>query len=186
MNIRIRYFASVRELMGTGASAIALDPGASVSDALERLADHNPRIETAFRACLPMVNQEYVNRGHVLQEGDELALIPPVSGGSPECSDKRFWVTAEPLDPTKIEQMVATPNAGAVVLFAGTVRGHARGKKVLKLEYEAYAPAAEKMLERIGEEIAGRWNVERVAIVHRTGSLQVGGASVVIGVSSAH
>lgn len=182
MNIRIRYFASIRELMGTGSTSTELPAGMTVAEALSQLANSDPRVERAFSACLPMVNQEYVDRGHQLQDGDELALIPPVSGGAPF----HFEVTEEPLNSARIEAMVATPGSGAVVVFVGTVRDHARGHQVLRLEYEAYAPAAEKMLERIGQEIAGRWSVDRVAIVHRTGTLQVGDASVVIGVSSPH
>ncbi len=186
MNIRIRYFASIRELMGSGATSIDLDANTSVNEALRRLAGDDARIEAAFRACLPMVNQEYVDRGHQLRDGDELALIPPVSGGSPAAREKCFRITDKPLDTNAIEQLVTAANSGAVVLFAGTVRDHARGRNVLRLDYEAYPAAAEKMLAQIGDEIERRWDVERVAIVHRTGSLQIGEASVVIGVSSAH
>ncbi len=97
-----------------------------------------------------------------------------------------FRVQAEPLDARAVEAAVATGAAGALVTFTGTVRDHARGRSVVALDYEAYAPAAEKMLARIGEEIAARWGIDRVAIVHRTGFLRVGEASVVIAVASAH
>jgi MoaE-MoaD fusion protein len=186
MKIHLRYFASVRELMGTKSETLELAPETPVAAAIAAVAANDPRRERAIRSCMTMVNQEYVQLDHVLHDGDELALIPPVSGGEQLTASKRFIVTEEPLAMAFIEQLVESPAAGAVVLFVGTVRDHARGRQVLRLEYEAYAPAAEKMLARIGDEIAGRWNVERVAIAHRIGLLEIGEASVVIGVSSAH
>lgn len=182
MLIRIRYFASVRELMGTGATTIDLLPGATVGDAFAILAGTDERARLAFAHCLPMVNQDYVSRDHVLTEGDELALIPPVSGGS----ESLYKITDEPLAVEDLERFVALPGAGAIVLFSGTVRDVARGRRVVRLDYEAYAPAAEKMLARIGDEMFESWDVSRVAIVHRTGSLQIGETSVVIAVSSPH
>ncbi len=182
MQITIRYFASVRELMGTGHAVAHLSEGASVDDALLSLADGDAKRETLFRACLPMVNQEYVERSHILQNGDELALIPPVSGGE----RSHVEVTERPLDVNKASRLVATPGSGAIALFAGTVRDHARGRTVLRLDYEAYAPAAEKMLMRICDEIHEFWEVDSVAILHRTGTLEVGETSVVIAVSSPH
>jgi molybdopterin synthase catalytic subunit len=130
-----------------------------------------------------MVNQAYQPRDHVLTDGDEVAIIPPVSGGS---ETRRFVVTDEVLDPRQVEALVMDDASGALVTFAGTVRDNARGKSVTALEYEAYPPAAEKMLEQIGDEIFERWGVRSVAIAHRYGLLQVGETSVVIAVSSAH
>ena len=182
MQISIRYFASVRELMGAGKSTLELPAGSTVAQALLILGESDARRELLFSRCLPMVDQEYVERSHVLQEGNELALIPPVSGGGHDVVE----VTERPLDLSEVERLVATPGAGAIALFAGTVRDHARGRNVLRLEYEAYAPAAEKMLQRICEEIHERWRIDRVAILHRTGTLEVGETSVVIGVSSPH
>ena len=129
-----------------------------------------------------MVNQAYVSSDHVLQDGDEVALIPPVSGGDLG----PFRVQSEPLDPRQVESRVADPSAGAIVTFIGTVRDHARGRQVMQLDYEAYAPAAEVILRQIGDEIRERWGLDNVAIVHRVGTLSVGEASVVISVSSSH
>ena len=185
MKVQVRYFASVRELMGVKAASIDLEHGTTVAGAVSAISANDSRLERAFRSCMPMVNQEYVQQGHVLTEGDELAFIPPVSGGQ-HAVHKRFIVTEAPLNTADIEMLVESPAAGAVALFVGTVRDHARGHGVLRLEYEAYAPAAEKMLARIGDEIAERWSVDKVAISHRTGVLDIGEASVVIGVSSAH
>ncbi len=143
-----------------------------------------PRLVPMQRATMLMVNQEYVDGEHQLEDGDELALIPPVSGGSGRST--LFRVQAEPLDPREAEAVVADPATGATVTFTGTVRDHARGNSVVALDYEAFAPAAEKMMARVGDEIRERWGIERVAIIHRTGLLAAGEASVVIAVSSIH
>src|SRR4051794_38245857 len=129
-----------------------------------------------------MVNKAYVTHDHELHAGDELALIPPVSGGA----ESRFRVQSDVLDPRFTETLVAHSGAGAIATFIGTVRDHGRGRAVTHLEYEAYAPAAELSMAQIGDEIRDRWGITHVAIVHRVGSLTVGEASVVISVASAH
>ena len=184
MQVRLRYFAIIREALGRGEETRAVPEGTTAGDLFDLLATEQPRLARMKATTLLMVNQEYVGPDHRLRDGDELALIPPVSGGSDE--RPRFWVQTEPLDARSVEAMVAAPGAGALVTFTGTVRDHARGRRVVALEYEAYAPAAEKMLDRIGEEIAARWGIERVAISHRTGRLPVGEASVVIAIAAPH
>ena len=129
-----------------------------------------------------MVNEEYVEPDHVLKDGDELAIIPPVSGGDL----KAFNVTDAELDPRAVEALVAGPGEGAIVTFIGTVRDHARGRTENLLEYEAYVSAAEKMLARVGDEAREQWPEVRIAISHRTGSLHPGEASVVIACASPH
>ena len=184
MNVRLRYFAVIREALGRSEETRVVAEGTTAGELFDQLAAEQPRLAPMKAATLLMVNQEYVPADHALADGDELALIPPVSGGGDSAA--RFRVQVDPLDPRAVEALVADPAAGATVTFLGTVRNHARGRAVVALEYEAYAPAAEKMLARIGDEIAGRWGVERVAIVHRTGKLAVGETSVVISVAAAH
>lgn len=181
MAIQLRYFALMRELLGREAERIELPAGSTAGDAFARIAETMPRLMGLQRSVMLMVNQEYVRPNHELHDGDELAFIPPVSGG-----DGRFRVTDAPLDPREVENAVAGPDAGAIVTFTGTVRDQARGKAVTGLDYEAYVAAAEKMLARIGGEIADRWPGVRTAIVHRTGYLEPGVASVVIAIASAH
>ncbi len=183
IQIRMRYFAFVREQLGKSKETIELSDGSTVGQALDLALAPSTRLSNARSAMMVMVNQTYQPRDHVLADGDEVAIIPPVSGGSEE---KRFVVTDNVLDPRKVEQLVIDDASGALVTFAGTVRDHARGQSVMALEYEAYPPAAEKMLEQIGDEIFERWGIRTVAIVHRYGLLQVGETSVVIAVSSAH
>jgi molybdopterin synthase catalytic subunit len=183
MQIRLRYFAIIRETLGRGEELREVPAGTTAGALFDRLAADQPRLVAMKSATLLMVNQEYVSPDHELRDGDELALIPPVSGGQ---TGRRFRVQDDPLDPRGVERQVADPAAGAVVTFTGSVRDHARGRAVVALDYEAYAPAAEKMLARIGDEIAERWGLERVAIVHRVGRLSVGEASVVIAVAAPH
>jgi len=184
MKIRVRYFAMVRELLGRTEETRDVADATTAGELYDAIAVDAPRIAGLKRSVMLMVNQEYVQADHQLQDGDELALIPPVSGGADGV--RHFEVTTEPLDARAIEQLVASPESGAVLTFTGTVRDNARGKGVTALDYEAYPPAAEKMLERIGDEIRDQWGIERVAIVHRYGLLQIGEASVVIAVASAH
>ena len=182
IEVRVRYFAMVRELLGTSEETRTVEAGTSVGALLDAIVAEHPRLAGAKRTTMLMVNRKYAEVDHVLANGDEVALIPPVSGGEPS----RYRVQSEPIDREAVEALVAHPAAGAVVTFVGVVRDHARGRMVLWLDYEAYPEAAEAMLARIGAEISERWGIENVAITHRTGALQVGEASIVIAVASAH
>ena len=181
MKIDVRYFAMIREIVGAPAQRRELASGATAGDLFDVLITEYPRLERLQPITMVMVNQAYVERGHVLNDGDEVALIPPVSGG-----ERRYRVQADPLDPRATESLVAHGGAGAIVTFIGTVRDRGRGRPVVRLDYEAYAPAAERMLAQIGDEIGERWGISDVAIAHRTGSLAIGEISVVISVASAH
>ena len=183
ITVQMRYFAFVREQLGKSKETIELANGSTVGQALDLVLAASPRLLNAQSAMMVMVNQAYKPRDHVLADGDEVAIIPPVSGGS---EPNRFVVTSNVLDPRTVEALVTDEASGALVTFAGTVRDNARGKSVIALDYEAYPPAAEKMLEQIGDEIFERWGIHTVAIAHRYGLLRVGETSVVIAVSSAH
>ena len=182
MDVDVRYFAIIREILGLSAERREVPAGATAGDVFTQLIRENPRLERMRPVTMLMVNKAYVTPEHVLHDGDELALIPPVSGGN----ESRFRVQSEALDPRFTEGLVAHPGAGAIATFIGTVRDHGRGRAVTHLEYEAYVPAAELSLAQIGDEIRERWGIDHVAITHRVGSLTVGEASVVISVASAH
>lgn len=181
MRVTVRYFAIVRELLGRTVEERELPAGTTAGHLLDELAREHPAIERLRRSTMLMVNYRYVPPEHVLEEGDEVALIPPVSGGAGP-----FAITPDPLDAEAVARAVAWPGAGAIVTFAGTVRDTARGKAVRYLEYEAYPPAAEQSFRQIADEIRERWGIDRVAIVHRVGRLEIGEASVVIAVASPH
>ena len=182
IEVRVRYFAMIRELLGRGEETRTVEAGSSVGALLDAIVAEHPRLAGAKRTTMLMVNRQYAEPERVLAEGDEVALIPPVSGGEPS----RFRVQPDPIDQGTVEALVAHPAAGAVVTFVGVVRDHARGRAVRWLDYEAYPEAAEAMLARIGQEISERWGIDHVAITHRTGALQVGEASIVIAVASQH
>lgn len=183
ITVQMRYFAIVREQLGKSKETIELADGSTVGEALDLVLSENDRLKNAQGSLMVMVDQRYQTRDFVLSNGVEVALIPPVSGGS---NEQRYLISDNVIDPRRVENLVADEASGALVTFAGTVRDHARGKPVTALEYEAYPPAAEKMLEQIGDEIFERWGIRNVAIQHRYGLLQIGETSVVIAVSSPH
>jgi molybdopterin synthase catalytic subunit len=172
MNITVRYFAIMREHLGKSTETLELPEGTTAGEIFQLAVRDTPRLAGLERAVMVMVNEEYVDPRHALQDGDEVALIPPVSGG--DHLPKLFVVTEDELDPRAIEALVAGPDAGALVTFAGT------------LDYEAYPSAAEKMLARVGAEAVDQWPEVRIAISHRTGHLLPGEASVVIACASPH
>lgn len=183
MKITVRFFAMFREQLGTGERQLKIPEGSTARDGYDAALADAPALHGLAGSVMLMVNQEYVSADHVLEDGDELAIIPPVSGGD---HPKRFAVTADILDPRAVESLVAGPGEGAIVTFIGTVRDNARGRTVTLLEYEAYESAAEKMLARVGDEAREQWPEVRIAITHRTGALKPGEASIVIACASPH
>ncbi|MEX1157488.1 MAG: molybdenum cofactor biosynthesis protein MoaE [Thermomicrobiales bacterium] len=184
VRVTLRFFAIMRERIGESERQVAFAGGSRVSDVVTYVEHEFESIAPLFRSSMLMRNHEYVDREALLADGDEIAFIPPVSGGDHERDHYR--VTTDILDAQAIAAIVLDDGAGAVVTFVGTVRDNARGRGVLWLDYEAYAGAAEVQLRRIGDEMRERWPVLAVAIEHRTGRLAIGEASVVIAVSSAH
>jgi molybdopterin synthase catalytic subunit len=183
--VRVRLFASYREAAGAPTVEVSLrdgDRGEALWAALVA------RYPTLGRLPVPSryaINDEFVDGDTVLREHDEIALIPPVSGGMGP-RPPLVEITGGPIVIDRILREVADPRAGAVVMFLGVVRDNARGRRVDALIYEAYESLARKEMEKIAAAIAERWPVTRVAMIHRTGRLMVGEASVAIGVSAPH
>ena len=172
MRVTVRLFAGLRERAGV--SRLELEDVATVDDVWPRLdlGDEPPGLVHA-------VNRVYVERGRPLQDGDEVALIPPVSGGA--CR-----ILATPLDLAAAVAEVETDEAGAIATFVGTVRRRSRGRDVQFLDYEAYEEMAEPMLDRLAADLTERHGLCAVAIHHRIGRVEIGEPSVVIAVSAAH
>ena len=172
MRVTVRLFAGLRERAGV--SRVELEDVARVEDVWPRLGlgDEPPGLMLA-------VNREYAKRGHELRDGDEVALIPPVSGGA-------FRILAEPLDVAAVLREAEHEDAGGVASFVGTVRRRSRGRDVLHLEYEAFEEMAEPMLERLAADLTARHGLCAVAIHHRVGRVEVGEPSVAIAVSAPH
>jgi molybdopterin synthase catalytic subunit len=182
MRVRVLYFAVVRERLRRDADELELPAGASARELLSELLARHPELAALRPALKVAVNQELVADDRRLADGDEVALIPPVSGGA----GGPFRVTDAPLSLDEVVQAVSVPGHGAVATFTGAVRDHSHGKRVVRLEYEAYRPMAERKLAEIGAAIAADWPGVRVAMVHRVGVLAVGEAAVMIAVSAPH
>jgi molybdopterin synthase catalytic subunit len=173
----VRLFAGLRERAGSDHVDVDLPDGASVGDLLEAMAG-TPVGEVRPRQCVVAVNREYAREDVRLAAGDEVALVPPVSGGDDTVRGVR--VTAEPLDLAALSAAVRDPRAGAVVCFEGVTRD------VPRLEYEAYAEMAEPRLRAIAAEEAERHGLCAVAVEHRTGTVPLGEPSVIVAASAAH
>jgi molybdopterin synthase catalytic subunit/molybdopterin converting factor small subunit len=183
VTISLRHFAIVRETIGSSHGVRRYEHAPTAGEVLDDLTHEHPGLSGLRKSMLIMVNQQYAAQDTVLHDGDEVAFIPPVSGGAPA---RLFRVTDQPLDARETEAAVRDPSCGAVITFTGEVRDQARGQDVTALDYEAYAEAAERMMTTIADEIERELGVDRIAIVHRVGLLSPGDASVVISVASPH
>ncbi|HEY8801761.1 MAG TPA: molybdenum cofactor biosynthesis protein MoaE [Candidatus Dormibacteraeota bacterium] len=185
MNVRVVLFAKPRELVGKPNVELALPVGATAADAWNQLSsryDLGP-LPRSFRCA---VNSEYAGWEAALKDGDELAVIPPVSGGAVGAGRSLVALREEALDAAVIGNQIRTDRDGALIIFEGVVREGSRGKTVKGLVYEAYGTMALRQMERLAEEARGRWPITDLAIVHRLGHLAVGEVSVVIAVAAAH
>jgi MoaE-MoaD fusion protein len=174
MRVVVKLFAGLRERAGTGERPLELPDGAVASDVWPELG-----LGEEPDGLLYAVNREYAESGQPLAEGDEVALIPPVSGGA-------FVVTDTPLSLEAAVEEVTNDRAGAVATFTGTVRSESRGRTVHHLEYEAYTEMAESVMAGLATVLKARYQVQDVAIHHRVGRVEIGEASVVIAVSAPH
>jgi molybdopterin synthase catalytic subunit len=171
MSVRVRLFAGLRERAGWSQREIEAATIADVWPALE-LGDEPAGL-------LYAVNQEYAQRDRALADGDEVAVIPPVSGGA-------FLLSDEPLSLDRVVDEVRDERAGAIATFTGTTRVHSRGRTVTHLDYEAYEGMAERVMEEIAESLHARYDVCAIAIHHRIGRVGIGDTSVAIAVSAPH
>jgi molybdopterin synthase catalytic subunit/molybdopterin converting factor small subunit len=174
VKVRVRLFAALRERAGSGSVEIELPDAAVLGDvwpALD-LGDEPPGILFAL-------NRAYADRSAPLSPGDEVAVIPPVSGGD-------FRLSAEPLSLDAVVEEARTEDAGAIATFVGTTRARSRGRDVVHLEYEAYEGMAEETMEELARKLTGRHELCKVAIHHRVGRVEIGEVSVVIAVSAPH
>ncbi len=183
MRVKARLFAHYREAAGRNTVELDLPPGSTVADAKAALERAVPGLDLS--GGMAAVGETLVRPDTPLAEGDEVAFLPPVSGGEPA---ERTGLTEEPLEPL-LGELVAwatAPAYGAVVSFVGTTRTPNRGREVRYLTYEAYPSMAEATLARIARELHERWELGRVAIVHRLGRVNPAEASIVIVVSAPH
>jgi molybdopterin synthase catalytic subunit/molybdopterin converting factor small subunit len=174
VRVAVRLFAGLRELAGTAVRELEMARGARVEDVWAAL-----ELGEEPRGLVYAVNKAYVDRDCRLEDGDEVALIPPVSGGA-------FRLTEEPISLEAVVAEVADDGAGAIATFTGTTRARSRGRRVLHLDYEAYPGMAERVMEEIAASLRGNYDLSDVAITHRIGRVGIGETSVVIAVSAPH
>jgi molybdopterin synthase catalytic subunit len=184
MRIHVRYFAAFRELVGLGEESLIVSDELCVGDIRNLLLTQYPQLQDVMECALYAVNHCYVPVDAVLQENDEIVFIPPTGGGAP--MEPVIQLTPEPLDRNALIDAVSSPDCGGIVVFEGVVRDHARGKQVRYLEYEMYEEMAREQIQTMLHEAQQRWGVERIALAHRSGRLEIGEASVIIVVASPH
>lgn len=178
-------FAQMRELCaGRAELELELPAGSDLISCFTTIAERYETVERLRGHLVVAVNEEYAEWGRHLADGDTVVFVPPVSGGSSRAD--RFRVIETSADEEVVRDLVASDRAGAIVTFVGVVRDHHEGRAVDHLEYEAYAPMAERVFAEIAAEAEARWTLEGIAVHHRVGSLGVGERSVAIAVSAVH
>ena len=201
MRVHVLFFGMLKDLAGKASDEVSLPEGATVGDLLSHYAQE-PKLKGMLGSIAVALNQEYAPATAALRDGDEVGLLPPVSGGdhptapkagalgtpsgAQPASQSRVQLTRERIDTAALMERMKRPEDGAVVVFDGIVRDNSRGRRTLYLDYEAYDAMARKQLEELASQALANFKVRDVAIVHRLGRLQIGETSVAIVVSSAH
>jgi MoaE-MoaD fusion protein len=189
VRVRALFFGAAREA-AVDEVVLSLRGGATAREAFGRLLEEYPDLRRFGASLLVAVNQEYARDLEVvLEDGDELALFPPVSGGGEDDADGAqdfFELTTEPIDVGAVARRVVPPQCGATVTLDGYAREWTKGRRTLHLVYEAYAPMAVSEMRRLGREAHARFRIAHIGIVHRTGRTDIGETSVVISVSAPH
>lgn len=194
MQVRVVYLGMLREIAGCERESVELSDGATAGELYSQLGQRVPKLQDFGGAIAMAVNYEYTDGKTVLKDKDEVALLPPVSGGSgtgqesatlPLTSEHAMLVS-EPINPEPILAQLKQPEDGAVAMFDGIVRNNSRGRRTLYLDYSGYEPMALRKMEQLAADALARFAIRDVRLVHRLGRLQIGETSVYIAVSSAH
>jgi molybdopterin synthase catalytic subunit len=192
MRVRVLYFGMLRDAIGRQLDNVSLRDGATLSDLIEECRKVAPPVEDFQKILAYSVNQEYAQLSTRLSDGDEIALLPPVSGGSdaqvakPSQMSKRCFITRNSIDQQRVMSEIKRAEDGAVSVFDGIVRNHSRDRKTLYLNYEAYEEMALKQMEELAQSALQSYKIRDVRIVHRLGRLEIGESSVFIAVAAAH
>lgn len=190
MHVRVLFFGRLKDIVGRAEEQAELSEGARVEDLFERYGRSFPELARFRASVIASVNQEFAEWRAPLASGDEVAFLPPVSGGSipagATVEENLCALVRTPIETSEIvARMKAAPD-GAVVVFEGIVRNHSGGRPTLYLEYEAYESMAIAKMREIGAEMREKFSIRRFAMVHRLGRLEIGETSVMIAVCSAH
>jgi molybdopterin synthase catalytic subunit/molybdopterin converting factor small subunit len=191
MQVHVLFFGVLRELAGRGADSLTLPDDANLTDLLGYYALRIPLSKEMIASLAVSVNQEYATPDTKLQPDDEIALLPPVSGGTQQQPGSApgtpgAMLVREPIDGQQVTARIKQPADGAVVVFDGIVRNHSRGRRTLFLEYEAYEGMAVRQMEALISQALAQFEIRDAFIVHRLGRIEIGESSVMIAVASAH
>jgi molybdopterin converting factor subunit 1 len=197
MRVRVLFFGMLKEFAGRVSDTLDLPEGSSVSDVLRHYESQIPRLTESLPSLALAVNQQYAGPDTKLRQDDEVALLPPVSGGAPDgagetpprqpAGRRRYaLLVRETIDTTRTLAGLKRGEDGAALAFEGVVRNQTRGRKTLYLDYEAYEEMALEQMESLADQALQRFQIRDVAIIHRLGRLEIGETSVLIAVASAH
>ena len=189
MRVRLVYLGMLKDLAGKGTESVEMPEGARISDLWRALVSKYPKFSDFSGSAAVAINQEYAPGDTPLSEGAEVALLPPVSGGAEQAAaaDAPYVrIVQERIVPHTIVPPLERPDDGAIVIFDGVVRNHSRGRRTRYLEYEAYGPMAQRLMEELAVEARQKFPIRNVALVHRVGRIEIGESSVLIAVYSAH
>lgn len=190
MRVRVLFFGMLKDLAGKSAEEIELQDQALVRDLLAHYESRIPELKKSLGSLALAVNQQYAGTDTRLHAGDEVALLPPVSGGAPASEGSKesplVRLVRGRIVPHDIVPAMERPEDGAIVIFDGVVRNHSRNRKTLYLDYDAYEAMALAKLRELAAEATSRFAIRNVAVVHRLGRLEIGESSVLIAVFSAH
>src|SRR5438270_8734414 len=181
MRVQVLFFGQLKDLIGRSSETLPLADRATLGDLLQHYADEFPDIHKLSSSLALSINREYASKDAPLRDGDEVALLPPVSGGAPRAS-----IVRDKIDPHQIVPPMERPEDGAIAMFDGVVRNNSRGRKTLYLEYEAYEEMALKQMEELISEALKKFPARAARIVHRLGRIEIGESSVFVAVASAH
>jgi molybdopterin converting factor subunit 1 len=183
VRIRVLFFGVLRDVTGLREDSIDVPDGGRAASVFEHYATRFPRLSEMSRSIVLAVNQKFCAPSEALADGDELAFLPPVSGGS---GDHIFALTRDPIDAAALARRILRGEDGAIVTFEGVTRNNTKGRATRYLDYECYEPMAIKTMAAIGAEIARTHEISRIAMVHRLGRIEIGETSVVVIATAPH
>jgi MoaE-MoaD fusion protein len=193
VTITVLFFGLLRDIAGAGEVRLEVEPGATLGGVFEHFAKLYPELGKRRSSIMLARNQEFGTSETVLAHGDEVALLPPVSGGAPECTHvvedgagRFFGLTRARIDSKRLAERMLQRSDGAIVIFEGVVRDNTGGRRTLYLEYDCYADMAVKIMAALGNQIASEHELTGIAMVHRLGRMEIGETSVAIVVTAPH
>ncbi len=191
MRVKVLFFGVLKDVTGISKDVLDLPENASLRDAFEVYARRFPRFEQMASSIVIARNHEFSTGATPVHDGDEIAFMPPVSGGAEPASittaDGHYYaITREPIDARQLEQRLQQARDGAVITFSGVVRDNTKGRQTLYLDYEGYEQLALNTMQKIGAQIVSERAISRIGMVHRLGRMEIGEASVMITVASPH